>query len=259
MRDYSLIKTLWFNYRYFPREIARIRPVKVGRRVDIKGLVPARRCRPGRKSRHQHEPGLIFREGTEIHRYMCRIGCGSWQLYSNRSMRTFLWLTSRSRLILGDETDFCTGSRTVVTSHGVLEIGDRFFLNQNSLLWCSRSIRIGSDVSIGWDSQVYDTDFHVWRSGGVPLPDTSPVVIGDRVLVANRCTVAKGSVIPAGATVASNSLVNRDLTAPENTLFAGTPARAVRGDYVRVLDKKEEAHLRKQMLRDVPPAGPLNP
>lgn len=238
-RGYNFLRTLLFNYRMFPRAVAKKLPVKVGWRADLKGL---------------SKGSIRFREGVEPHRFMVRIGCSSWQLYSNRSMRTLIWMTSGSRLTLGEDIDFCCGSRVVITAGGEISLGDDFFLNQNSLLYCSSAITFGNHCTIGWDSQIYDTDFHIIENiatGESPTP-VAPVVAGENVWIANRCTVAKGAVLPSRCIVASNSLVNKDFSDLEGQgiLLAGVPAALKRTGIARLTDKRRESKLRKSFLRD---------
>ena len=238
-RGYNFLRTVLFNYRMFPRDVAKVLPVKVGWRVDLKGLTRG---------------SVQLREGVSPHRFMVRIGCSSWQLYSNKSMRTLLWMTSGSRLTVGDDTDFCCGSRTVITAGGSVSLGDDFFINQNSLIYCSKSISFGEHCTIGWDSQVYDTDFHICEDivTGEPASPVAPVRAGDNVWISNRCTIAKGSVLPSCCIVASNSLVNKDLSELEGqgVLLAGVPVSVKRTGIARVTDKKREAKLRKGFLRE---------
>ena len=238
---YSLINTLLFNYRMFPRPVARLLPVKVGRRTDFKGL---------------RRGSIVFREGAVIRKSMVRLGCSSWQLYSDRAMRTLLWMPGKSRLVLGNDVDFCTGSRVVITSGAELSVGNDFFLNQNSLIYCSKSISFGDHCTVGWDSQIYDCDFHVCfdADAGEPVNPVGPVRIGDNVWIANRCTIAKGSVIPSDSVVASNSLVNKDFSylSSKGNLIAGMPAALKRTGISRIFDRKEETRLRRKYLRGTP-------
>lgn len=242
---FSLWNTLWINWRVFPFAVARRLPLKVGRRVDVRGL--RRGC-------------VRLREGLEPHRYMVRLGYSPWPLYSNRSMRTWLWFHHGAVLTVGDDADFNSGCRLVITAQASLEVGDRFFVNQNSLIYCSRSIRFGDDCTLGWDCQVYDSDFHICRDmkTGEACNPVAPVMVSDNVWLANRVTVGKGSVIPSGSVVASGSLVNGDLNAQVEAagrgddpgyLFAGTPARLKDKHLERITDKRQEAKLRRRFLK----------
>jgi len=230
---FSFLNTLIVNYRLFPRETARLLPLKIGRRVDLRGL----------------ERGSIrFREGLQPHRYMLRIGCESWPMYSPKYLTTWFWFHKGATLTIGDEGDFCAGSRLIITSKASVKIGDDFFANNNSLIYCTKEITAGDHLCIGWDAQIYDSDFHLVTDQDSPstaLNPASPITIGDNVWIANRATVAKGSVIPSDTVIAAGSLVNKPLN--ESGLYAGTPAILKKAGVRRIWDKKLEAKLRRKL------------
>lgn len=230
---YSLWNTIRVNRILFPREVARLRPVKVGRNVDLRGL---------------ERGSIIFREGVEPHRYMLRIGCESWPMYSPKSLVTWFWFHKGATLTVGDDADFCAGSRLVITANANVNLGDGFFINNNALIYCTRSIVAGDHCCIGWDAQIYDSDFHLVSQSDAPdlvLNPPAPIAIGDNVWISNRATVAKGSVIPSDSIIAAGSLVNRPLDVPG--LYAGTPAVLKKEGVRRIWDKKKESKLRKRL------------
>ena len=240
--EYSLWNTLRVNYRLFPREVARLLPVKAGRHLDLKGL---------------HRGSIVFREGIQPHKFMFRLGVSPWTLYSNKSMHTLCWFHAGAQLVVGDETDINSGCRLVITTKATVELGDHFFINQNSLIYCSRSIRFGQHCTLGWDCQVYDSDFHLCADArqGIVRNPVRPIVVGDDVWVANRCTLAKGTVIPSHSVVASHSLVTGDLSrvVADDTscghLFAGIPATLRRSGIMPISDNRTEAKLRRHFFR----------
>lgn len=256
---FSLWNTLKVNFSVFPFAVARKLPIKAGRHLDTKGL---------------GKGAIRFRNGVTIHKYMLRLGVTPWPLYSNKAMHTWLWFHAGASLVVGDETDINSGCRFVLTAGATVETGDHFFINQNSLVYCSRSIRFGHHCTLGWDCQVYDSDFHLCLDGvrGVVKNPVREVLVGDNVWVANRCTIGKGSVVPSNAVVASGSLVNDDLAAQlaaalaevetddrkeivenlegKGALFAGRPAQLKRLGVRYITDKRQESRLRRQFARE---------
>lgn len=235
---YSLWNTLRINYKVFPRSVARKLPIKAGHHLDAKGL--SRGC-------------IVLPADIPVHKYMLRLGVSPWPMYSNKSMYTWLWFHKGARLVVGDEVDINAGCRIVITANATAKLGNHFFVNQNSLIYCSRSISFGDYCTLGWDCQVYDSDFHICkeRETGKTRNPFAPVQIGDNVWVANRSTISKGSVIPSNSIIASNSLVNDDLSLhhPEGGLFADIPATYKNNELTYVTDKKEEARLRKRFMK----------
>ena len=249
---FSLWNTLKVNFRVFPFAVARKLPVKAGHRLDMKGLY--RGC-------------IQLREGVSPHKYMVRLGVSPWPLYSPRSMRTFLWFHAGARLVLGDEVDINAGCRFVITAHAAVEVGSHFFINHCSLVYCSRSIRFGEHCTVGWECQVYDSDFHLCADtvGQVVHNPVRPVEVGDNVWIANRTTLSKGAVVPSHSVVASHSLVGKDLrelipsSASAGYLFAGIPAALIRTGIEPVCDKRTESRLRRQFSRTDVGSLPLPP
>lgn len=233
---YSVWNTLWLNYRLFPRSVARCLPLKVGRHVDVRGV--------GRGS-------IVFSEGVVPHKFMFRLGVTPWPLYSNRSMHTYLWFHAGAKMVVGDEVDINSGVRIVVTAGATLTLGHRFFVNQNSLLYCSRAITFGDRCTLGWDCQVCDSDFHLvcHTAEGMVSNPTSPIVVGSDVWLANRVSVSKGCKLASHVIVASNSLVCHSLDVP-SALYAGIPAELKRTDVAYITDRKLESRLRRRFTRE---------
>lgn len=112
---------------------------------------------------------------------------------------------------------------------GILEIGDRTYINSGASLCAAKSVKIGARCAIGNLTLIMDTDFHSVQDH-TAAPDAQPVVIEDDVWLAARVTVLKGVTIGRGAVVAAGAVVTKDV--PPNTLVGGVPAKVI-----RVLDK----------------------
>ena len=112
---------------------------------------------------------------------------------------------------------------------GVLEIGDRTYINSGASLCAAKLVRIGARCAIGNLTLIMDTDFHSTHDHTV-VPEPKPIVIEDDVWLAARVTVLKGVTIGRGAVVAAGAVVTKDVAA--NTLVGGVPAKLI-----RVLDK----------------------
>lgn len=102
---------------------------------------------------------------------------------------------------------------------------------------------------MGWNCQIYDSNFHFIYDEKYPYTIKSPykdVVLGNNVWIANSCTVAKGTVLPPFSTLSSNSLANKDYSSYSTTkgnVFAGIPAVFIRSGVFRILNKKMEKKL----------------
>ena len=108
---------------------------------------------------------------------------------------------------------------------GVLEIGDRTYINSGASLCAAKLVRIGARCAIGNMTLIMDTDFHSTHDHTV-MPDAKPVIIEDDVWLAARVTVLKGVTIGRGAVVAAGAVVTKDVL--PYTLVGGVPAKLIR-------------------------------
>lgn len=131
------------------------------------------------------------------------------------------------RLITHEDVDIGKGCRLDIGPGGVVEIGAGTYLNPFCTLIIMHSLSIGSRCAIAWEVQMLDEDFHEIDYPGRRPAGPASISIGDRVWIGSRVSIYKGTVIPSGCVVASNSVVKGVFT-EENVLIAGNPARVVR-------------------------------
>ena len=110
-------------------------------------------------------------------------------------------------------------------------IGDGVGMSGTSIVTCS-TIEIGENTFIGANVNIYGTDFHCIRGEERILQKTSaeaptaPIKIGKNCWIASNVTILKGVTIGDNAVIGAMSLVNKDV--PQNTLYAGVPAKFIR-------------------------------
>ena len=127
-----------------------------------------------------------------------------------------------------------------VGRQGRLHIGDCCYFT-NAVLLAEFEVRIGSNVVIGWNVTIADTDFHpvdpaariedaiACSPGGSgrerpPIP-RKPVVIDDDVWIGPNAAILKGVRVGAGAFIEPGALVTEDVPAGARVL--GNPAKVV--------------------------------
>lgn len=132
----------------------------------------------------------------------------------------------------------CTlGNNSVLSigRNGVLRFGKNTCATAGVKFICQNSIYIGEKSLIGWDSLISDFDFHEIMIDNAIKSGSAPIVIGKNNWFAMQCLVLKGSTTPEGSIFTARSLLNKDYTNyPCNTMFAGTPAKAVRYNVLRI-------------------------
>jgi acetyltransferase-like isoleucine patch superfamily enzyme len=111
-----------------------------------------------------------------------------------------------------------------------IEIGDDTWINNNFVAIAEHSkIKIGSNVLIGTNVEIYDSDFHGLKISqrNVSLFHwAKPVIVGNNVFIGSNVKILKGVSIGAGSIIANGSIVVNDI--PENTIAGGNPARVIR-------------------------------
>jgi acetyltransferase-like isoleucine patch superfamily enzyme len=127
---------------------------------------------------------------------------------------------------LEDRCDIGSGTRFHV--HGEARIGAGAHLGERCVVAAHERVEVGAGAVL--DDEVVLIDFDhgiadVERPIRLQNLVTSPVVIGDRAVLASGATVLRGVVVGAGAHVRPRGVVTRDV-APGATV-GGVPARPV--------------------------------
>ena len=117
-----------------------------------------------------------------------------------------------------------TRARLSTGYKGVLEIGDRSYINSGVIMHARKNISIGSNAKIGENVWISDCDFHEVDEGdGVRV---GPVVIGSNVWMANGAVVLPGVTIGDHSVVGAGAVVTKSF--PPRSVIAGNPARLIR-------------------------------
>jgi len=112
-----------------------------------------------------------------------------------------------------------------ICSGGTLSLGNGY-INHGVRIAVYSRIKIGNNVAISENVTFRDSDNHVVE--GSKNPATAPITIEDDVWIGINVTILKGVTVGAGAVIAANSLVNKDV--PPRTLVAGVPAKVIKQD-----------------------------
>lgn len=115
-------------------------------------------------------------------------------------------------------------------------IGNRTIINQNCTFIDNNYIRIGSDVLIASNVQIY-TATHSTSVSERIMPDWAegkslcrtiahPVTVGDGAWLGGGVIVLPGVTIGAGAVIGAGSVVTRDI--PDNAVAVGNPCRVIK-------------------------------
>ncbi len=128
-----------------------------------------------------------------------------------------------------------------ITKNGRINIGDNFYLGQNSMIGSEKNVTIGNCVIISNDVRIYDNNNHpispkarenmslngfsndnwAWHHSSI-----APVVIEDNVWIGQFSSILKGVTIGKGSIVATRAVVTKDV--PPYSIVAGNPAKVVK-------------------------------
>lgn len=150
-------------------------------------------------------------------------------------------------VIVGGPVTIRTGANIGVDTCGVLALGGNVDIGHLTTIFAHKNITIGSRVSISWNAQLIDTDFHFMENLSTHsiMHKTAPITIGDECWIGNHSSVGKGVSLADGTTVASYSVVTKTCSTP-NSLLAGMPATIKKSGSRRVFDKQREGQLEKE-------------
>lgn len=112
----------------------------------------------------------------------------------------------------------------------VIDIGEDAGISGVSICAAIR-VEVGSNVLIGANATVVDTDFHALKAegrryNGDPRDiQSAPVRIEDNVFIGAGAYILKGVTVGRNSVIGAGSIVTRSV--PENFIAVGNPARAV--------------------------------
>lgn len=136
-----------------------------------------------------------------------------------RSSGALLYIDKRGTLYLGKSVTLRADCKVIVMEGAVVKIGDRTFINDGARIQAAQLVTIGNDCAVGWGSILTDSDMHGLNGGAV---STEPVFLGDKVWLAMRVSILKGSKLNDLVVVGAGSMIHRqELTS--GWLYAGSP------------------------------------
>jgi len=151
-------------------------------------------------------------------------------------------LKVRGRLIFQGECHFGGGIIIRIEPQATLTIGDNVRISNAAKLICYKSITIGNDCRIAWETQMIDTTFHFVRERESQkiYPRDGEIRIGNHNWIGNRTSIMKGAVLPDFCIIASGSLCNKAYDVPQDSMLGGVPAKLLKTGIYRVLDREEK-------------------
>lgn len=197
----NIWKTLYFNFHYFPYNIAKQFPVYIYRRSvfyllkgNISIIAPIR-------------PGMI------------RLGSHLLGTQDPLYPRTILEISGN--IVFHGKAIFGRGCRITVDKDAILTFGKNFVSTGNTHIICKKDIKFGDNCLLSWDILMMDTDFHhILDEQSNILNNPKPILIGNDVWIGCRNTILKGVTIPNNNVISANSTITHSFK-EENCIIGG--------------------------------------
>ena len=227
----SYWRTVWANFRLLPFRQAIKFPIRIYGKVILS-------CLQGRIE-FTHNEGIIC-IGMQVAGYTA-------------AKPARLAILPGAVWKVGRNVKISQGASIFINRNAIFEIGDNCTMGDDSKLICYRSIKLGHDCDLTWQTQTMDFNSHfIEDSDGNVQQIIKPIELGDYVWVGNRSTIMPGTRIPSWTIIASNSLCNKDYTTliPSESIIGGTPAKLIRSGLHRIYDRAREQYILQQQFNN---------
>lgn len=201
IRDYDVIKTLWFCLFYTYR-------------LSIAVYI----CRKMYINIHRTAK-VIIKAGTLI----LNATLGDTKKYP---LSGELVIRKDGELMIEGYCTMFEGCDINIHDGAKLLLGNHVFLNRKVKINCNQFIRIEEYSIVSDNVQILDSDWHSIVYDGVRSIMSKPIHIGKHVWIGRSVIILKGVTIGDGAIIGAGSVVTRDI--PPRCLAVGNPARVIK-------------------------------
>lgn len=216
----DILRTLWFNLRYFGLRRGLKLPVYVYSKTKVYNL--------GR---------IEF--NCPLRRGILRIG-----MHHDNSALPYTIIDNTGTIQVHGRTYLHHGSR--LTNRGQIVFHGNDIISHNCVFDIRERLEIGHDVSVGYASEITDSDMHfmVDVNDRTVRKNSAPVRIGNYNWLGSHTYIKKGGVTPDHTIVASpNALIAKDYTVdtPAYSILGGAPAKVIGQGKQRIMKFHSEA------------------
>lgn len=208
-------KTLYFNFKMFPFEIAKKLPVYFYGPVRFSGL-----------------SGNVIIDAP-IKKAM--IGFGQRYEKSTKA-KGVAELGINGKVIFKGHVQFGKDYLLIVAENAVSEFGHMSSIGSDGYYICTNRITFGNFARVGSEARIIDTNFHQMLNTVTreKYPMSYPIEIGNYNFIGFRVSIMSKTKTPDYCTVASNTVCNRDYSElGNNILIGGIPAKLLKKNISR--------------------------
>ena len=206
----SIIKTIYFNFKYLPFNQAIHLPIL---------LFSPKFLRLG---------GSISLECSKVSFGMVQMGYAMIPLFPKDGVILQIGghLCFKGKCVIGNKTAISTGDNSQVI------FGDNTSFNSSLTIICKEKIEIGKDVLGSWNIEMMDTPQHCMKdinTGEKVTKPSKPIIIGDNCWIAAHSSFLPGARIAKKTTASYGTLITKDMTHEgEGVVFGGNPAKVIK-------------------------------
>lgn len=215
----SLLKTIYFNFKFFRYKEAIKFPVILARGVIFKKL----------------DAKIVIKQES-LRKGSIQIGFlkNGFQTKQNRTILEF----KGGEIQLGCDICISKGVLLSVGKYGKLIINNNIVMGGNSRLLCFEHVNIGENTRIGWDVTIIDTDFHETINIQTKQRKIAkkPIIIGQNNWIGFGATLKKGTETPNFCIVGSQAVLSKKYQFDDYCTLAGNPAKKIMEGFYRDLD-----------------------
>lgn len=214
-----LPKIIWFNFHYLPWRQAVKLPIFLYR------------------GKIHRAKGMVTILGP-VTTGMIRLGERASGLYPNSG---FVWENDGGGILFAGKCFIGNASGISIGEHARVEFGKGFGATTALKLISSHRIEFGQNVLIGWDTIIMDSDFHRMKNRGTGeyTKGYAPVHIGANCWIGCRCTILKGTVLPAYCTLAAGTTIGKRIEGEYQVIGNTSELRTLKKDYFREVGNDE--------------------
>lgn len=157
-----------------------------------------------------------------------RIGARVWMQEFNQTLYDKKQRESLLKNILGKAGDNMDIQAPFYIDYGThIEVGDNFFANYNCIFLDCNYIKMGNNVFLGPNVQIYAAHHPVIAAERIKGPElASPINIGDNVWIGGGSIICPGVTIGENTTIGAGSVVVKNI--PANVVAVGNPCKVIR-------------------------------
>jgi acetyltransferase-like isoleucine patch superfamily enzyme len=152
------------------------------------------------------------------------------------------------RLIINGKLHLNHSANLVIWENATMELGSMVRIASGCLIKSTKYVKIDDYTAIASGCFLMDSNIHCVKDTitGIIKKVSQPIIIGKACWIGMNTSIMAGTVLPDHCITGRYTLLNKDYTnCGVGTMFAGTPARAVKENVQRIFNLDRERYLIK--------------